>query len=140
VGLGLAGFAVYSAFFSQKSVSISTSSEPAPTPTDATPSAIPTPSEIKKADLKIQVLNGSGIPGKASQVAAFLVGKGYAQPDTGNADSYDYTTTELSAKKDHQDILDLLTSDLSKDYTLSEQSSVLDADSSYDAVIVVGLN
>ncbi len=58
----------------------------------------PTPS-IKKEELKIKILNGSGTAGKASTLKDLLVEKGYQEIVTGNADNFDYKQTIIQTKK-----------------------------------------
>jgi len=71
-------------------------SEPSPTPAasaSATPSGPPlvTPPE----NVRVQVLNGSGVAGEASRVAKELTAAGFQVVGVGNAASSDYTTTEV---------------------------------------------
>lgn len=88
--------------------------------------------------LKIQVLNGSGVPGEAGKVMSFLEGLGYKDIKTGNADSYNYQGMELSLKKSQQDFRVKLVEDLSEKYTLSETLKNLDEEGEFDAVIILG--
>lgn len=46
-------------------------------------------------NLRVRVLNGVGEPGVASEVANKLIDEGYRVVDTKNADSFDYTETQL---------------------------------------------
>ena len=71
-------------------------SEPKPTPAasaSATPSGPPlvTPPE----NVRVQVLNGSGVAGEASRVAKELTEAGFQVVGVGNAARSDYTTTEV---------------------------------------------
>lgn len=43
--------------------------------------------------LRVEVLNGSGVPGKANKVAKLLENAGYIIAKVGNADSFDYYST-----------------------------------------------
>jgi copper homeostasis protein CutC len=64
------------------------------------PSPTPTPKIlVDKQAVRIKVLNGSGVSGKASAVKEILKEKGYQEILTGNADSFDYEKTEVSVKK-----------------------------------------
>lgn len=94
--------------------------------------------ELNRSDLKIQILNGSGIPGEAGKMQAVLEDAGYEEIETNNADSYDYEESEISIKKDKEDYLEMLTNDLSEDYALAVEANTLEEDSDYDAVIIVG--
>jgi hypothetical protein len=99
--------------------------------------ATPTPS-INRADLKIQILNGSGVKGAAGEAASFLEEKGYEDIKTGNADAYDYEETVVQIKEDKKDFLDILRADLAENYTLAEETETLEADSSFDAMVILG--
>jgi LCP family protein required for cell wall assembly len=70
--------------------------QPTPTPAasaSATPSGPPlvTPPE----NVRVQVLNGSGVAGEASRVAKELTAAGFQVVGVGNAARSDYTTTEV---------------------------------------------
>ena len=66
--------------------------------TTPAPSASPAAVEIKRADLKVQVLNGSGVVGAAGKAKTFLEGLGYTDVKTGNADG-DFAETEIEIKE-----------------------------------------
>lgn len=110
-----------------------------PTEAPSLPSPTPTPAiELDRADLKLQVLNGSGTPGLAGEAQEYLEGLGYQDVDTGNAASYDYEETEIAIKEDKEEYLNLLIEDLSEEYTLATDTAILDEDSQYDAVVTIG--
>lgn len=115
---------------------------PPPTsPAEKESEASPTPSlaaELKREDLKIQVLNGTGVPGVAAKAQAYLEGLGYQGIGAGNADNYDYEETEISIKADKEEYLDLLLADLESEYTVSTQTAALDEASDFDAVVTIG--
>jgi hypothetical protein len=73
-----------------------------PTPTAAvvnempTEAPSPTPMTVSKDQLKVQVLNGTGIPGEAGLLQKAMQDLGFTSIDTGNADTKDYTKTEVS--------------------------------------------
>lgn len=50
---------------------------------------------IKPADLTVDVLNGSGVPGLAKKLASDLRAKGFTIGKVGNAPSYDHAQTEI---------------------------------------------
>lgn len=114
--------------------------KPSPTPTLAPSSeVVPEPeATIDITALSIEVLNGSGIKGSAGKMKEFLEGKGYTVASTGNASDYDYEKTEVSVKESKAQFLDLLESDLGKEYVIGTSSSALDANSKYDVQIIVG--
>ncbi len=73
--------------------------EPTPTPEQTVEE--PTPTEvpaIDKKDIKIRILNGSGVVGEAGRVKAILEKAGFTVESTANADSYDHKETEIKAK------------------------------------------
>ncbi|MDP9018095.1 MAG: LCP family protein [Candidatus Eremiobacteraeota bacterium] len=50
---------------------------------------------IAPATLKVDVKNGTGVPGSARKIAAALKAKGFVIGDVGNAATSDYATTEI---------------------------------------------
>ena len=99
-------------------------------------SVSPTPS-IKKDELKIKVLNGSGTRGKANEAKDLLKEKGYQEILTGNADNFDYEQTELQIKKSKSSVATTIKNDLKENVT-SFKESVLDEDEAADIVIIIG--
>jgi len=106
-----------------------------PSPTTA-PSPTPTPS-IKKEELKLKILNGSGTAGKAGEAKDILSKAGYGEILTGNANNFDYEKTEIQVKKSKKDAVGYLKSDL-KEYVADIVSSDLAETEAADAVIIVG--
>ena len=100
------------------------------------PKASPTPS-IQKEKLKIQVLNGSGTKGKANDVKEILLEAGYSDIITDNADSFDYTKTEVRIKGNEKAIFSLIQKDLT-DHVKIGKSTELDKDETADIVIIIG--
>jgi hypothetical protein len=109
---------------------------PSPLPLE-TPQVSPAP-ELKREDLKLQILNGRGVPGTAAQAKEFLEGLGYQNIEVANADSYDYEQTEISIKKDKESYLEQLITDLSDGFRVSEETKSLDAQSNFDAIVTIG--
>ena len=66
---------------------------------DPEPPAEPTetaaPETVAPAQVSVNVYNGSGISGLAASTAAELQGQGFVVASTGNADSHEYTATEI---------------------------------------------
>lgn len=93
---------------------------------------------VNRSDLKIQVLNGSGVSGAASVTKEYLEGLGYEGVVIGNAESDAYTGFTYSLKVSKQDFADLLKKDLISKYSSLGSAKVLDSSSDYDAVIVLG--
>lgn len=121
---------------------IDTVGEPTPVATispDVEETSTPEPeASLKREDLKVQVLNGSGVAGAAGKVQSFLQDLGYVEVAVGNASSSDFTATEISIKKDKNDYLDMLIDDLSDSYTVDEDTATLSATSTYDVVVTLG--
>lgn len=112
---------------------------PTPTVTPTLPPPTPTPTPaIARSDVKIKILNGSGISGKANEVKELLKEKGYEEILTGNADSFDYDKTEIQIKKDKAGDLKTLIAQDVKDNTSTPTYSDLDEDEAADIVIIVG--
>jgi len=105
-------------------------------PTLPPPSPTPTPS-ISREELKIKILNGSGTKGKASEVKDILKEKNYLEILTGNADNFDYTTTEIQIKKDKMDAKGYIQSDI-RDYVTSPKITQAADTEKADIVIIVG--
>ena len=68
------------------------SADPEP-PAEPTPTAAP--ETVAPAEVSVAVYNGSGISGLAASAAAALQAQGYVVTATGNADSTEYTATEI---------------------------------------------
>jgi hypothetical protein len=113
-----------------------------PTP-QATSSAIPvaTASAMPKEDLsefKISVLNGSGKAGEASKAKSLLEDAGFKVGNTGNADSFDVTSTTIQAKTGvAASVVAAAKAALSDTYTVTI-GEALSSSSPYDLVITVG--
>jgi hypothetical protein len=112
------------------------------TVTPATPTPIPTATltptpTFKKEDLKVQVLNGGGVAGKATDVKEILSDKGYSDIITGNADNFDYTKSEVQVKKSKSQASSMIIADL-KDYITSPTTTTLAEDDTADIVFVIG--
>lgn len=133
LGVGAAGF-----MFLRGSSKGTTSAEgtPAPTPfmEEPTPTEEPT---VNKADLKVKILNGSGVVGEAGKVQKILEGADFTVESTGNADAYDHKTTEIQAKSSvSSTITNELTELLGTDYT--PEVIALEDNEDVDIIIVVG--
>lgn len=118
---------------------------PTTTPTvkgKISPTAVPTTAATGKTDAKraitVDVLNGSGVVGAASKMAAFLKNVGYTIGTTGNADAFDYANIVVQIKKSKATFLTQLKTDLASDYTVGSTSATLAETSSSDAVVIIG--
>lgn len=114
-----------------------------PSPSSAVTAVVVSPSPTPEASpdmsvLKVQVLNGSGTAGVAATVKDLFKEYGFAQIDTGNAGSSDFTKTEISAKKEvPAAVLTQITAALEKEnYTVTTEE--LASSSKFDIVITVG--
>lgn len=110
--------------------------QPTPTPSPIPPTPTPTIA-IDKKELKIKVLNGSGVKGKATEVKDILKERGYEEILTGNADNFDYETTEIQIKKSRKNIETMIKNDL-EEYIESPQITELSEDETPDIVIIFG--
>lgn len=112
--------------------------EPTPTPTAMVEEVTPTTEPaIAKEDLKIKILNGSGVVGEAGRVKTILEKAGYKIESTDNAESYDHKETEIQAKTAvTSTVLDELKKLLEKDYTVT--TSKLEKDNEVDIIVTVG--
>jgi hypothetical protein len=70
------------------------SAEPEPAP-EAAPTTEAAPATVAPSGVTVDVLNGSGTPGLAAGAAEGLERAGFMVAGTGNADSTDYTVTEI---------------------------------------------
>ncbi len=130
-GTGFKGFSMPNLAFAQPS--------PTPTPeptTIPTPTATPTP-EVDRTEVNIKVLNGGGVPGKATAVKNILNEAGYENILTGNADAFDYDTTEIQVKEGAQDLFQLVAADIADSVTVKKPTQ-LDEDEASDVIIVIG--
>ena len=101
--------------------------------------ATPTPAEEVKLDgLKVNILNGSGIPGEAGKVQALLEEAGFADFEAGNADNYSYTITEVTLKKGVSSAAFDAVEEALDEYNVVKQEDTLAQDSEFDVEIIVG--
>jgi hypothetical protein len=98
------------------------------------PTATPAP-EVSRKDINVKVLNGTGTAGEASDVKDILKTAGYVDILTGNADNFDYTTTEIQAKK--PEVADAMKEDV-KDHASSPKITTLDDSAAADVVVIFG--
>lgn len=125
-------------FMMIRNKSLQTTTEETPTPVEEiTETATPTPETINRKNVKLQILNGSGISGAAGKLQGVLESAGYSQITVGNADSYSFTTTLVVFDKTvSQDIRDDITDELEKLYGKVETTEKSSA--RFDAVITIG--
>lgn len=142
VFLLIGGAIVGGFFYYQRGVSKKASEPEKPTktaPTEISKAPTPTPEEVDISKFSISVLNGSGVAGEAAKVASLLKQAGFSEPKTGNAQSYDYTTTIVSLKQDVPNtVFEKLKEVLSDSYSVEKSETPLRDDSTYDITIIVG--
>lgn len=108
---------------------------PTPLPTQI-PSPTPTPN-FKIADLKIKVLNGTGITGKAADTKKVLKDAGYGEILTGNADNNEYEKTVIKTKKQYAAATAMVKNTL-KDYAAQPKTDLLEDKEAADIIIIIG--
>lgn len=112
---------------------------PAPTvEVTVAPQSLTPAKGIDRKDVKVKILNGSGIAGKAGEAATLLENLGYQIVETGNANSFDYEETVIQIKKEKKDFFPDLTNDLKSAYTVSREEIELSEEEEVDAVVIVG--
>lgn len=122
----------------QKGNPLTTIEKPSTTPTPIPPTTTPVPT-VAKEELKIRVLNGAGVAGKASEVKDILTEEGYSEIVTDNADSFDYELTLINVKEEYEKAADTMVEDLSEYVTIKKSSvSTLDATDSADLELIIG--
>ncbi len=109
---------------------------PTPAPSPVKPTVTPTVA-IAKDEIKLKVLNGSGTAGKATEVKNVLAKKGYGEILTGNADNFDYVTTEIQVKKTKPSLGEMIKNDI-KANTTKVKITTLNEDAAADAVVIFG--
>jgi hypothetical protein len=140
----LLGALVGGIFYYKQNVSMQAPSGEKTTTTEVTLTPTATPTSEATLDLtkySVNILNGSGIKGEAGKVEELLISAGFAEDKvtTGNANSYDYTTTSVSLKKDIPDeVFGKVKTALGSGYTVEKAVATLSDSSSYDIEIIVG--
>jgi hypothetical protein len=136
-GLVVGGFFYYKSRVGEEPSGGGAQTPEATTAPEAT--ATPAPAEEVKLDtLKVSILNGSGIPGEAGKVQALLEEAGFADFETGNADSYDYTITEVTLKEGVLTAAFDAVKEALDEYNVVKQEGTLEEDSEFDLEIIVG--
>jgi hypothetical protein len=108
--------------------------KPTPKPTTE---PTPTPS-VTREELKVKILNGSGIAGKAGEVKEILQDAGYTDIVTDNADSFDYTQTEVQLAESAADALAYIQEDLADYVEITDAATIDDEEETADVIIIVG--
>jgi hypothetical protein len=88
--------------------------------------------------LTLSVLNGSGTPGAAGDMASSLKKLGYTIASTGNADAFTYTGITVKIKKSKSDMLAQLKKDVGTVSPVGSTSATLSESTAVDAQVIVG--
>lgn len=120
-----------------------TEATPTPSPISQVDStfenASPSPTEdVDRSGVKLRVLNGSGVTGKASSTKDFLENLGWTVASIGNADGSDYSSTEVRFKSSAKDYEVTIIEDLSEKFSASASNDDLEASGSADIEVIVG--
>ncbi len=89
-----------------------------------------------KSDYSIQVLNGWGVQGMASAAENYLESLGWRVVDIGN--TYWKRGVTVKTKQGADKLRDKLQADLSAKYVYMDDPQLLEDDSNYDAVVIIG--
>ncbi|MBU1126938.1 MAG: LytR C-terminal domain-containing protein [Patescibacteria group bacterium] len=111
---------------------------PSPTPVPVEEQEASPAAELKREDIKIQILNGTGIAGEAKKAKDLLEDLGYTDIKIGNAGAYDYDEVEISLKEEKSDYFSLLSADLKEEYDVSNKMGELAEDDKFDAIVILG--
>ena len=109
-----------------------------PTPTIIVPTRVPSPSptpSINRDSVKVKILNGGGVVGKATEVKDILNAIGYKDIVKDNADSFDYELTIVRSKT--ASIGAAIQSDI-KDYAPKSKKETLAEKEDADVVVIIG--
>lgn len=132
LGAGVAGF-----FYMRSSSSETATVTPTPAPIEQEPMPTEEPT-VNKEDLKVKILNGSGVVGEATKVKTLLEGADFVVDSTANADNYDYKTTEIQVKSTvSSSVTNELSELLETDYTVD--TAELDDSEDVDIVVIIGV-
>jgi len=106
-----------------------------------TPTLTPTPTleapTLSKKDLRIQILNGTGIPNAAASLKTELERLGYENIKTANATSQNHTETKVSfSEKISQEIRDEIVKKLESIYEKTNEETLLS--NLFDIIIITG--
>jgi hypothetical protein len=139
VGGGAVGGFLFFSRMSPKQTTPSQTTTPSTTPiaSPTEPVASNSAETVDVFSYSIQILNGSGTAGEASRVRDALKSAGFTKFSLGNADSYDFTDTEVQVKDGLPTTVFSAIKDALSDYTVVEKDN-LQKTSTNDIVIFVG--
>jgi len=94
---------------------------------------------VNFSDYKILVENGAGIAGEASKVKKILEDAGFENIAVGNADSYNYTKTEIIFKENiPEKIFNATKNAILNNYQVKFPIKTIEKDRDYDVIVTVG--
>lgn len=110
---------------------------PTATATPVPPSPTPTVA-IVRAEVKVRILNGTGVRGQAAGVNKVLTTKGYPEVTLGNAANFDFTVSEVNIKKSKVAMLKgTVTEDIKDSVAAPKFGELADTDT-VDVEIILG--
>lgn len=107
-------------------------------PTAAAPSSLDQKTKLDRADLSVEIQNGSGEKFAASSASEILKGLGYHIISIKNANNFNYEGVTIELKENKIKYIDLIKKDLSDSYSIATFSANLATSSAMDAVVIVG--
>ena len=106
--------------------------------TTVTPEASASPVAVNKANIKVQVQNGTGITGEAAYLQTQLKGLGYTNIAIGNSSQQNLTATQVSfASTLSSEVVTEITTKLKALY--QNVTSTTSASTTYDVIVITGL-
>jgi hypothetical protein len=102
-----------------------------------TPTLTPTPVVLERKGFRIAVLNGSGTVGAARNISTHLTSLGYTTT-IGNAFGFAYRDITIKIKKDKENYLQQLQTDVAGQAGVSSISASVDNTIPVDAQVIVG--
>lgn len=106
----------------------------------AVPTVAHTPSPVPTQTLetyKIEILNGTGAPGVASQAKSLFIDAGFSNLTTDNADSFDHKDTLVKLKTDIPEVVFKSIKEALAEYTVVKGDDLSEKED-YDAIVIVG--
>lgn len=95
---------------------------------------------LSKKDIKIQIFNGSGTPGEASNVENTLINLGFINIEVGDAEGAESNTTiVIFSERTPKEYKDEILNELKKTFDNIETQEISTSDS-YDVFITTGIN
>lgn len=143
-GLVVGGFFYYNSKIAGRTTSSENTEVTANTETETPAAETSTPEPTKSASkvdltkVKVNVLNGNGIPGEASKVKDMLVKAGFKDIKTANAASSDVKETTVSMKKATDEGIFGTIKESLTGYEAKLSDKQLEDSSPYDVVVTIG--